>query len=68
MDTFITPEQVAKLAMVSQPVLAQRRYKGLPPRYYKPTPKTVLYKESEVLAWINSSVSSGLGGWRAGDE
>ena len=57
-DDFITPEEVCELAAVTSTLLAQRRYKGLGPRFYKPTPKTVLYKRSEVLAWLEASAQT----------
>jgi len=40
---------------MSTGALAQLRYTGTGPRFYKPTPKTVLYKRSEVIAWVEAS-------------
>lgn len=39
--------------------LAQLRFTGKGPRYRKPTPKTVLYVESEVIDWIENSARYG---------
>lgn len=39
--------------------LAQLRYKGQGPVYYNPTPRTILYKLSEVEKWIESSARLG---------
>jgi hypothetical protein len=57
-EEYLTPEDVVKLTFVSKATLAQRRYKGLPPIFYKPTGKTVLYKRSEVLDWVERSVTT----------
>lgn len=34
--------------------LSQMRYLGTGPTYYKPGPKTILYPEDELLAWMES--------------
>lgn len=39
---------------------AQLRFTGKGPNYRKSTPKTVLYVESEVTAWVESSARWGL--------
>jgi hypothetical protein len=36
--------------------LAQMRYEGTGPRFYKPTGRTVFYRASDILAWLESSV------------
>ena len=60
MDRYLSPEQVADLIPgMSKGNLAQLRFTGKGPRFRKPTPKTVLYKESEVVAWIEASVRYG---------
>ena len=41
--------------------LAQRRYLGREPRFLKPTPKLVLYRESDVIAWIEGSEQAQTG-------
>ena len=55
-DEFIAPDTVSDITGLSKGQLAQLRYHGLGPRYYKPTPRTVRYKRSEVIAWIEDSV------------
>ncbi|WP_433931030.1 hypothetical protein [Curtobacterium flaccumfaciens] len=35
--------------------MAQLRYTGRGPRFRKPTPRTVLYDEREVIDWIEAS-------------
>ncbi|MEN2742682.1 hypothetical protein ABCS02_33320 [Microbacterium sp. X-17] len=44
---------------LSVAALAQLRYKGKGPRYYKPTPHQVVYKPAEVIAWVEASVQTG---------
>ncbi len=52
---FIEIEEAAKLAGLTAAALAQLRYRGGGPRFYKPLPRKVLYKRSEVIAWIEAS-------------
>ena len=60
MERYLSPEQVCELAPgLTKNNLAQLRFTGKGPRYRKPTPKTVIYLESEVVAWIESSARSG---------
>jgi predicted DNA-binding transcriptional regulator AlpA len=57
-DEFVPPATVQEITGVSIAALAQLRHRGQGPRYYKPTARIVLYKRSEVLAWVESSVRS----------
>jgi predicted DNA-binding transcriptional regulator AlpA len=60
MPIYLTPDQVVlMLPGVSRGQLAQLRFTGNGPSYRKPTPKTVLYVESEVIAWVESTARSG---------
>jgi len=54
-NEYLTPDEVVELTWVSKAALAQRRYRGLPPNFYKPTGKVVLYKKSEVMDWVERS-------------
>lgn len=58
---YIQPVEVEEITGISIGALAQLRYHGAGPRFYKPTPRTVLYKRSEVLAWIEASVQTRTG-------
>ncbi|WP_241976126.1 helix-turn-helix transcriptional regulator [Cryobacterium algoricola] len=58
-DEFILPATVGEITGLKTGALAQLRYMGRGPRFYKPTPRTVLYKRSEVMAWIEASANSG---------
>jgi hypothetical protein len=61
MPIYLTPDQVAAmLPGVTRGKLAQLRFNGAGPNYRKPTPKTVLYVESEVVAWVESSARWGV--------
>ena len=60
MPVYLTPDQVAAmLPGLTRGKLAQLRFNGAGPNYRKPTPKTVLYVESEVIAWVESSARWG---------
>ena len=52
---FIHAEEVKEITGLTVAALSQMRYRGIGPRFYKPTPRTVLYKRSEVIAWIEAS-------------
>ena len=54
-EAFIQPSVVGEMTGLTVAALAQLRYKGTGPRYYKPTPRTVLYKRTEVVAWVEAS-------------
>lgn len=54
--TYLTPEQVCALVPgMTRNNLAQLRFQGKGPRFYKPTERKVLYSKEEVLAWVASS-------------
>ena len=55
---FINPAEVTELTGLSIAALAQLRHRGQGPRFYKPTPRTVLYKREEVIAWLEASAQT----------
>lgn len=55
-EDFVPPVTVQEMTGVSVAALAQLRHRGQGPRFYKPTPRVVLYKRSEVVDWVESSV------------
>lgn len=55
---FIQPAEVVEITGMSLAALAQLRYQGRGPRFYKPTPRTVLYKRAEVIAWLEASAQT----------
>lgn len=48
-------EALCLLPGISKGHLAQLRYTGKGPKFYKPTPRTVLYRKSDILEWLESS-------------
>lgn len=60
---FIQPSEVVELTGLSTAALAQLRYQGKGPRFYKPTPRTVLYKRAEVIAWLEASAQTRTGAY-----
>lgn len=53
---YLTPEEVCEMVPgITKTNLAQLRFKGQGPRFFKPTPKTVLYAEADVIAWVEAS-------------
>lgn len=53
---FITIDAALQLMPgVTRGHLAQLRYTGKGPKYYKPTPRTVLYRKADILEWLESS-------------
>lgn len=57
---YLTIDQVCDLVPgMTRTNLAQLRFKGIGPRYFKPTPRTVLYTETDVFAWIEASARTG---------
>lgn len=54
---YITPDQVCELVPgMTKSNLAMRRYQGLPPAFYKPSPRVVLYDRESVEAWVRDSM------------
>lgn len=59
-DRYLAPEQVCEIVPgMTKANLAQLRFTGKGPRYRKPTPKTVIYLESEIRQWVEASARQG---------
>ncbi|WP_224760451.1 hypothetical protein [Salinibacterium sp. ZJ450] len=55
-EKWLSPDDVVALVPgVTKAQLAQRRYLGLPPAFAKPSRKTVVYAESDVSMWLETS-------------
>lgn len=55
MNRFLSPEQVCELLPgMTQPLLAQMRWRGDGPPFIKPSPKKVVYLESSLHEWLVS--------------
>lgn|GEM_PF-2303139 len=51
-DVWMTREEAAEYACTTGRTLATLAYKGQGPKYYKPTIHKVLYRRSDLDAWI----------------
>lgn len=57
---YLTPEQVCEMVPgMTKANLAQLRFKGIGPKYYKPTPGVVLYSRDHIIEWVEGSVRQG---------
>lgn len=55
-DEFLSPDAVVGIAPgMTERRLADLRYAGGGPRFFKPTRKTVLYRRSDVIEWIEAN-------------
>ena len=62
MTKYLSPAEVCELVPgMTKGQLAQLRFTGKGPRFYKPTPKTVLYDEASVREWVEGSVRTQTG-------
>jgi hypothetical protein len=56
---YLSPAAVCELVPGMTVVnLQELRKRGKGPRYFKPTPKTVVYAEADVHAWVQASMVS----------
>jgi hypothetical protein len=60
-EEFIQPVAVSEITGLTVGALAQLRYQGVGPKFYKPTPRTVLYRRAEVIAWVEASAQDRSG-------
>lgn len=54
---YLTPDDVLTLVPgLTRSGLAQLRYRGVGgPKFLKPTPRKVLYRRADVIAWLEAS-------------
>lgn len=56
MEKYLSPKEAAALVPgMTLGNLAQLRYIGKGPKFLKPTPRTVVYRERDVLEWLEAS-------------
>ncbi|MDF2047292.1 hypothetical protein P2P98_14085 [Microbacterium sp. Kw_RZR3] len=56
MEKYLSPKEVAELIPgMTVANLAQLRFTGRGPKFLKPTPRTVVYRESDCIAWLKAS-------------
>lgn len=54
--TYVTADQVCEIVPgMTRGNLAQLRFKGLGPKFLKPTSRTVLYRYRDVIEWLEAS-------------
>lgn len=57
---YLTPAQVCEIVPgMTRGNLSQLRFKGIGPKYYKPTPRVVLYDRDSIEEWVRSSARTG---------
>lgn len=54
-DELLKPSEAAEHVRMTKDLLAQLRYRGKGPRYFKPTDRTVLYRRSDLDEWLAAS-------------
>ncbi|MGK0715028.1 helix-turn-helix transcriptional regulator [Leucobacter sp. W1153] len=60
LSQYRSPEDIAEMIPgMTTAKLAQLRFRGEGPRYYKPTQKTVVYDVDDVAAWMESTARTG---------
>lgn len=61
-DQYLSPEDAVEyIPGMTKQLLAQLRYLGTGPRFLKPSPRKVLYKRSDVDAWLESTAQTRTG-------
>jgi predicted DNA-binding transcriptional regulator AlpA len=53
-DEWLDLTETASLLHITRAALAQLRYRGIGPTFYRISAKTILYKRSGVTAWMES--------------
>lgn len=55
-ERYMSPDEVCALIPgMTRSNLANLRYLGRGPKFLKPTPRTVVYQRSSVIAWLEAS-------------
>lgn len=56
MEKYLTPDQVCGLIPgMTKSNLGQLRFTGKGPVFLKPSPRVVVYRERDVIAWLEAS-------------
>lgn len=56
---WLSPAQVCeRVPGMTEEILTQRRVKNLPPQFFKPSQKTVIYELSVIDEWVRSTAST----------
>ena len=55
-EEYLSAEQVCEMVpKLTRGNLAQLRYTGKGPKFLAPTPRTIIYRRSDVVEWIEAS-------------
>jgi hypothetical protein len=55
-ERYLAPAEVCEMIPgMTTNNLAQLRFTGKGPKFLKPTPRTVVYREADVVAWLEAS-------------
>lgn len=60
-EKLLTPRELADYLSVTVDGLAQMRYRGTGPAFIKAGARRVLYRESDVQAWLDANVHTQTG-------
>lgn len=55
-EVFYRPDMAARYTGYSRQTMAQWRYLGKGPKYLRPTPRTIIYRKSDLDAWLSASL------------
>lgn len=56
MEKYLSPKEAAELIPgMTTSNLAQLRFSGRGPKFLKPTPRTVVYRERDIIEWLEAS-------------
>lgn len=55
-DELMRPEVAADYIGYTRQTMAQWRYLSKGPKYLKPTPRTIIYRKSDLDDWLGASV------------
>ncbi|MGK0740732.1 hypothetical protein ACSHWG_02450 [Leucobacter sp. Z1108] len=57
---YLSPKDAAAaIPGMTTAKLSQMRFKGIGPKYYRPTPKTIVYEFSELMDFVESTARTG---------
>lgn len=59
MDQVLTPNEVAEMIRVPAATLRYWRQRGTGPRSFKMGPRRIMYRERDVLEWVNAQYARG---------
>ena len=54
-QSLMSPAEVAKMTGLTTGALAQMRYMGRGPGYFRLSPRTIRYERQTVLEWLEAS-------------